>query len=85
MVFRYTTKPDSDWYPAVRPRGRQCREVNPDLASRGEQGKPYSVRYGSTNQSFFSWLECRDKGQGIKITCCLAKLHSKPCNRVYHH
>src|SRR6266581_2524234 len=46
----------------------------------------YSTRdVGATNECYFSWLRCRDKSQGIKITYCRAKLHSKAGNRVYHH
>ena len=39
----------------------------------------------ATGSNALTCLKCRDKSQGIKITYCRAKFHSKAGNRVYHH
>jgi hypothetical protein len=49
VTFRYKKELDPDSIPQFGLVAEQVEKVNPDLVVRGEDGKPYSVRYDAVN------------------------------------
>jgi hypothetical protein len=49
VTFRYKKDLDPDGIPQFGLVAEQVEEVNPDLVVRGEDGKPYTVRYDAVN------------------------------------
>ena len=49
VTFRYKQEVDPGEHLAIRSRGRGSRKINPDLVTRDEEGKLYTVRYEAVN------------------------------------
>jgi hypothetical protein len=49
VAFRYKEELDPDHVPQFGLVAEQVEKVNPDLVVRGEDGKPYTVRYDAVN------------------------------------
>src|SRR5947208_9009907 len=49
VTFRYKQELDAEGIPQFGLVAEQVEKVNPDLVARGEQGKPYTVRYEAVN------------------------------------
>ena len=49
VTFRYKQNLDPDGIPQFGLVAEQVEKVNPDLVVRGEDGKPYTVRYEAVN------------------------------------
>ena len=75
VTFQYKHQLDSEGAPQFGLVAEEVAEVDPDLVTRDEQGKPYTVRYDAVNAMLLNeFLKKHRKGQ--EQACRLEKLEA---------
>ncbi len=76
VTFQYKHQLDSEGAPQFGLVAEEVAEVDPDLVTRDEQGKPYTVRYDAVNAMLLNeFLKKHRKGE--EQACRLEKLESR--------
>ena len=76
VTFEYKHQLDSEGAPQFGLVAEEVAEVDPDLVTRDEQGKPYTVRYDAVNAMLLNeFLKKHRKGE--EQACRLEKLESR--------
>ena len=76
VTFQYKHQLDSEGAPQFGLVAEEVAEADPDLVTRDEQGKPYTVRYDAVNAMLLN--ECLKKHRkGQEQACRLEKLESR--------
>ena len=69
VTFRYKTELDPEGIPQFGLVAEEVEKVNPDLVTRDEQGKPYTVRYEAVNAMLLNeFLKEHKKTEKLEAT-----------------
>jgi hypothetical protein len=76
VTFRYKKELDPDGTPQFGLIAEEVDKINPDLVTRDEQGKPYTVRYDAVNAMLLNEFLKKHR-KGLEQQCKIEKLETK--------